>query len=471
MKLIRRCDLAERELTERGGAGYPNVGRRSTLVALYRDRWSEDGLSSRFPASWRIPQALPPVLAIRALNAAAPLRPGALLFEGREGPSLGEDELRRLGEFGDHLARDPALLAASNRPDWGGPLLLGMARLEAIERSLELRRLVVLDAFPAEVRPQSPREVVRRRPFLEELEERTRIEVDAAWTRLLRAEEILEPDYAWLESAANRHLEIARGLAEGRGIRLYSGRLQPRGVATGSNLPRPVLSTRLLRRADAAARSRESAHTDRLRQAFGYDLLDRNCATEIFTTLAAEFGRDEADQRLGGYVDPGSSLNFVPALAFESVLRQYRIVEVGEVPPYRRTRIEALVAEASGLTVVLREASTLTSTIYRWNPHDSFFVFFTEDVPLLRPLLGALNLTAAAGELALGLLRAPLDRGDMAWSGMKGVVSSLPELLFMNLRKGHMEYAPGASPRTSYRRVGRVTGVTQWPRGAPIKRV
>ncbi len=50
--------------------------------------------------------------------------------------------------------------------------------------------------------------------------------------------------------------------------------------------------------------------------------------------------------------------------------------------------------------------------------------------------------------MALGLLRAPWDRGRMFTSGLKGAAFSLPELFFVNLRKGILEYAPGDTPRT-----------------------
>jgi hypothetical protein len=36
----------------------------------------------------------------------------------------------------------------------------------------------------------------------------------------------------------------------------------------------------------------------------------------------------------------------------------------------------------------------------------------------------------------------------MFTSGIKGAVFSLPELVFVNLRKGILEYAPGDTPRT-----------------------
>ena len=48
--------------------------------------------------------------------------------------------------------------------------------------------------------------------------------------------------------------------------------------------------------------------------------------------------------------------------------------------------------EASRLGVYLRESNVLTSTIYRRNPDDSVFLFFTDDAVPPRPVFGALQL-------------------------------------------------------------------------------
>jgi hypothetical protein len=392
-------------------------------------------------------------LAHRVLVHGASLRADALLHRGSDAPKLTDDQIRALADYRDRLADDLVRLAASERPDLGAALLLGMARLEAITRSVESHRLAVLDAFPAEAYVVGTKEVEKRHAFLSELEAQHAAEVGLAWSNFLAPGESLEPDYAWVESATNRHLEIQRGLREGWTIRLHGESILPRGVATGRALPRPALSPTDARRASVSAEAWRTSHEERLREAFGYALLSNNCATALFATLNAEFGPSEIDDALGGYISPGNSLNYIPTVAFDAVVRRYRIAEVGEVPSFRRTRIEADASRSSAIAVGLRESTTLTSSLYRSNPHDSFFVFFTQDVPVLRPVLGAFNLVAATGELTLGLFRVPFDRGSMVWSGLKGFATSLPELVFINLRKGHMDHAPGDEPLTSYRTV------------------
>ena len=102
--------------------------------------------------------------------------------------------------------------------------------------------------------------------------------------------------------------------------------------------------------------------------------------------------------------------------------------------------------------VFLRESNTLTSTVYRRNPEDSLFLFFTDDTVLPRPVFGAFNLAAGVGESLLGLLQLPFDGGRRLVAGARGVAFSLPELVFLSFRKGTLEYGSGATPRTSERR-------------------
>jgi len=98
---------------------------------------------------------------------------------------------------------------------------------------------------------------------------------------------------------------------------------------------------------------------------------------------------------------------------------------MGEEPPWQ---------------IVLRESSTLTSTIYHAGPQDSAFLFFTDDSVALRPLLGAANLLVGVGDGVLGLVTWPLDDGARLRAGWYGALFSLPELAFVNIRKGSMAW-------------------------------
>jgi len=390
------------------------------------------------------------ILALRALSDALPLRDDARLVPADGEFSLTRPERRTLRAFAAQLESGLVELVSSKRPDWGFALLLGMARLQAIHESLRSGRLVLLDAFPADSLVISAAEARRGGPFLLELREWAHGDYSASRSHFFETGEPHERDFARLEDSGNRYLEIRRGLSEGRAIRLHAERLIPSRVAGGLDVPLPALDRAAARRAEEAASEREQTHARWMKDVFGYRLVTHNCVSEIFATIDAELGREQSE-RLGGYVPSSGSLNFVPRLSYRSVVRSYRLAGVGEVPSYRRVRLEAMYAEENDLLVRLRESNTLSSTVYRRNGRDSFFLFFTDDALPLRPLYGALNVAAGAGEMAFGVLRAPLDRGRTLWSGLKGVAFSLPELAFVNLRKGTLDYGPSDPPRTAFR--------------------
>jgi hypothetical protein len=214
----------------------------------------------------------------------------------------------------------------------------------------------------------------------------------------------------------------------------------------------PVRTTRLtalesdrsldeLVRARDAASARARAYAAAVRQLYPYELAGRNCVTELFRTLddafvGADDRRSEWQRRLGGAIDPARGLDFIPFVSARSVDARLAVAEVAALPSFRRRRVEELAARGPAFWVRLREASSLTSTIYRRNPDDSTFVFFTDGAVGPRPLLGLVNLAAGLGAGAAGLVTLPLDRGELLGAGLRGALFSLPELAFFNIRKG-----------------------------------
>jgi hypothetical protein len=107
---------------------------------------------------------------------------------------------------------------------------------------------------------------------------------------------------------------------------------------------------------------------------------------------------------------------------------------------YRGQQLEKLYARNNGLMVALRESNIFSSTLYTYNPDDAFFVFFTDDNLALRPVFGLFNTAAGIGQSLFGFLSWPFDAGKNLKSGAMGVLMSLPELLFFNMRKGSYKY-------------------------------
>jgi hypothetical protein len=437
--------LADRIVAlERAAESLSPTPELTSATAMHRDARPE----SSYHFSDRYRDLSAKIVALRTLENATRIRPSARRAPSGDEYELGAAEDRKLRAFAERLEIRLAKLVHSKRPDWGYSLLLGMARLQTLRESLELGRWIVLDSVPANPAFLSQRAVQRRDPFVVELRDRARVAFSEARTHFATASEPGEPSLAWLEEAVNRYAEFQRGFEQNLAIPLYEGGLLPDRTATARGLPLPRVDHQTLRRAAEAAATRERTYLNAVVQAFGYQLVSNNCVTEIFATLGEEWSPTTAsDQPVEGD-DPGGALDFIPVVAYRKVLDQHPDAEASEIPSLRRTRLEAMYAAENDLGVYLRESNTLTSTIYRRNDVEPFFLFFTEDALPLRPVYGALNFAAGIGEMVLGVLRAPWDHGRMFTSGLKGATFSLPESFFVNLRKGILEYAPGDTPRT-----------------------
>ena len=112
------------------------------------------------------------------------------------------------------------------------------------------------------------------------------------------------------------------------------------------------------------------------------------------------------------------------------------------LPSYRLRGLEARYARESRLRVYLEEANTITSTLYVGSVGDETFLLFTDDVTWPRPLYGVANGAWALGATGVGLLAAPFDGTRRLSRGLRSIVATLPELFFMNVRKGSFAGSP-----------------------------
>jgi len=403
------------------------------------------------------------LLALAILQTAPPLRAGTFHAPANDAFILQDAERSTLREFAARLETELVDLLHSPRPDWGFPLLVGMARLAALHESARTGRFVFLDAFSADARVV-PAAVWRARPaMMLDLLAEARAELDAARGRLTAGGALREGDFTRLESASNRFYELFRGITEGREVRVQSGLLLPSRVARRNDVVLPIRSNVDLEHDLAVAEARERASEQELQRRYAYNLITKNCVSEIFrgintalaeavTSNAAEPHSDqlpiarlqaESRARLGGYVEPGAALSFIPFVSAAAVRDAYNVTETQQLPSLRARRLAELYRRENQMLVALRESNTLTSTVYESNPHDSFFLFFTDAVPA-RPLLGGANLVAGLGASAVGLALLPFDGGHALLSGVQGALFSLPEIVFINLRKGTFDYVERA---------------------------
>ncbi|MCP5056694.1 MAG: hypothetical protein GY937_08200 [bacterium] len=377
--------------------------------------------------------------ALRALIHGDGLAEGVLVDAARvdvELSALTGGEHRALANYAERLAARASALLDSPRTDRGIALLRLQARWLAVQHSLEEGRWLALDPYadrPATITAADAR--LRKREFAA-LAEQGRVLLEEQRQHVL----VGVPEAAGfnlLEDLLGRTAEAARG-ARGEAIRDARERLLPsRSREVGIS---PAPAGRRPERALALAQEREQAVSADLRQRYGYDLLTRNCSTELQRALVGAFGTPEAErQALGGSLTPNQGLGFIPWRYFLQVVAHYPVAEVERLPSHRERLLADLYARPGRWRTYLREAGVLTSSLYTPRDRDGSFLFFTDDARWLRPVYGTANLLAGLGDTGVGALIAPFDRGRRLLRGARGVLFSLPELAFGNIRKGSFD--------------------------------
>ena len=389
-------------------------------------------------------------LALSVLRDGARLRSGTTATIEASAFPIDEATRKTLRALSGRFEGDLVALAGSSRADVGFAMLVAAARLLALERTLGTGRLVVLDVFPPDPIRLALGEIDARGGRVDDLEDELRGELRRVRDVLQIETDLRESDYAALEALAVRFHEVQRSRATGADLRVHRGRLLPVRsarvrVETGLRPEEEVVRQRI-----AELRDRRAEQSARLDDAHHYNLIGHNCVSELFAQVerAVADSADDASSaesgsrtRLGGHIPPSRGLEFIPFVAARSVGESYRVDRVVEVPSHRRRRVEEMTAR-EGPAAPLRESNVWTSTVYRRNSLDSAFLFFTDDVLVARPLLGAANLLYGLGATVAGLPLAPFDHGRLVAAGLRGAFWSVPELAFVNVRKGSFFFVP-----------------------------
>ena len=344
-------------------------------------------------------------------------------------------ERRSLEELAGRLERTVAELLGSARPDRGYALFLAQARYLAARRSLATGRLVILDAFTGSERADPPPDDVA-----DSVRALRRAEALATFQRgrglVLAPGRLEEENLNLLEEAAA--ITAREGRADGAGpLSDFGLRKLP---ARGRSLP--VAHDGDVSAALARARERLAAQEARLAARWSYELTRRNCITELARTTGGAFGSEaEMETALGGEVPPpGEPFGFVPYVFFARARDRLRIERVDSVPGRRAGELARVLHESPGFWTAARESAVPTSTIYGARLRDGAFLLFTDDVFWPRPLYGALNLAYGVGYSLYGVAAAPFDGGARLHAGASGVMWSVPELAFVNVRKGSFDW-------------------------------
>lgn len=349
----------------------------------------------------------------------------------------------QLARLEQELRSSVTALLASPRSDSGFPLLLAAARYLAVRESLASGRLVLVHPYfgAAAATPFPDTREGAQALALSSLRFAASFrETRAAFARL---PEIDELSLNLLENSAARYFETHRALRERRPFRLPADLAVP--AAPG---PVPAAGGRAASQSESPIDSADAAYQafrDQLGRIYPYNLVARNCATELVRTLNTAF-RSEADaaRSLGSALDPDTVSARIPFRLFDTIAERLRVEYREALPSYRRRTLAHWGEQQHPLWIYLAESNIASSSLYRQRPGDTLFLLFTDDVFWPRPLYGAANLAFGLANAGAGLLTSPIDHGDRISEGLRGALFSLPELAFINIRKGSF---PGTSLR------------------------
>jgi len=339
------------------------------------------------------------------------------------------------------------------RADRRNAVLVNIARFIAIDLSLQRGQWVFIDDFAQDSEWVSADQFARHKEQMQVQIKDTLANFIQSRKAVLNPEGSTEANYSKLEMSANRYFELLKG-KHNKAVRYIGEKALPTKSTSLPDWTAPQLTQQQIKRALSELDDYEDKLLKELAEYYRYNLITRNCVTELFRTIdqsllqqskvnaepskQEELLREESTERLGGTIS--ASYNFIPFVSSQSVESHYNVTKSELLNSYRSQQLEKLSTRSEGLMGVLRESNTFTSTLYDYNPEDAFFVFFTDDNLALRPIFGAFNTAAGIGQSLFGFLSWPFDSGRNLKSGATGILMSLPELVFFNMRKGSYKY-------------------------------
>lgn len=407
-------------------------------------------------SSWFLPR-LEKLSVLEILDLGYSLDPETIFLSS--GKPLSEEEKVKLISLRDSLRLSIIDLIKEENSNWGHSALVNLARFFVLEKSIEEGKLFFLVTFPESASQITPTTWSKDKKNVEASSD---LLLEASKTfreERLKSESLTEENYLTWEDLENRDWELRTGLSRGISIRNTFDRLSPdlSGIFVFSfPTPEPEITSEYLARSE----KEEESYYENLKRFYTFKLITKNCTSEIFDSLEFILNEQEYQNILGKRIDPHSSLTFIPFIAYDSITEKWNIKEETLELSHRKAALEKLYGSNPKWKTYLKESNVFSSSIYRSNPDDHMFVFFTDDVVLLRPVYGIVNLGWGIGNFTLGIFTSPFDKGKRLQNGLQSAFFSLPELVFFNIRKGTF---PGAKPNRSEKKI-RVSEVDNWNR-------
>jgi hypothetical protein len=314
-------------------------------------------------------------------------------------------------------------------------LLISVLRFYYIQKSIESNSIYIPDCF--NYNSNMIENINNEDIILEEYKKSIMILFKKGIENFLKNDIYSEEDFTYLEDSSNRMLEISSLHNKKNYIRINYNILYPskeKDILIDEKLK---VSDNLIDNIKRAKINFENFNI-KMKNLYPFDLIRENCTTEIFTTLnrLTKNNQKESVDLLGGYIDSKNNFTFIPFIADFKVGYNYKTKTKEVVQSYRLRSKDQMKTHDLPIWIALKESNTISSSIYKFNSNDSFFIFFTDDTILLRPIMGSVNLIGGVGQFSLGMFTFPFDKGNNLKKGFEGSLFSLPELFFFNIRKG-----------------------------------
>ncbi len=358
-------------------------------------------------------------------------------------------EMASLQFYATKLRYSIISILSSKRPDRGTVLLLQMARCLTVKQSLVSGRMLTLDPFSDNARRQSVTKAERTAGIFRQVHDQLLGETMKRREKFCNETDYFEIAYALLEASRGRLSVLDEVLRGAESIRV-EGTLKPPSHSADISLADLKFIPAQLEATAVILKSRIRLRQQQIKRDYHYNLLTRNCATELVRSLNFAF-KDQVVERqaLGGRLEPDADFNFTPFMLYRNVRKTFNCSVEKYLPSRRRRQLQKLYSRDKQLPVRLREGNTFTSTLYKVRFEDTPFIFFTDDGLMLRPLAGIVNLSYAAMYSAAGILTLPFAGWGYLHQGLRGMFYSLPEIFFGNIRKGTYAAAAVAASRAA----------------------
>ncbi|MCK4841076.1 MAG: hypothetical protein KAT04_04245 [Methylococcales bacterium] len=388
------------------------------------------------------------LLFLQTLNNNIPLNPQNYFTPKDEGFILSQIELTQLKQFKTYLTEKLINLLSSSRTDWGSSAFVIYARILSISHSIESGRLVFLDTYLMNSPTITASELNKYSDlFKQQKQQALAYLLEKKQQLLAKKNRLKEINYSEFEMLANYYYERERGLNNKTGIRINGEQRLPSKALLIPEKYHPNLTDRQLEQAIQNLEYQEQQFTQHLHNLYRYDVITRNCVTEIAHTIKQSNINDEQVNKIAESLQK-SSFSFIPVNSFNMLSEQY---DSQSTASFRLQKMNDMYDKENDFWVYLREMNTVTARDYKFNEKDAPFLFFTDESILLRPIFGVANLITATGTLIYGSLALPFDSGKAFNAGVLGIVMSLPELAFFNIRKGsykHLTFSESSRSET-----------------------